>query len=84
MALVRIATVKSRVKRRHVNKYKYTIGEELECKSRLKINIAVMLSLYWRKKKTKSQKETQAKNWIKSRLRLVIFQTLWPKYCFHL
>ena len=32
MVLVRIATIKSRVKGHHVNNYKYTIGEELECK----------------------------------------------------
>ena len=32
MVLVRIATIKSRVKGHHVNNYKYTIGEELGCK----------------------------------------------------
>ena len=32
LALVRIATIKSQVKGRHVNNYKYMIGEELECK----------------------------------------------------
>ena len=31
-ALVRIATIKSRVKGHHVNSYNYKIGEELECK----------------------------------------------------
>ena len=32
MTIVRIATIKSRVKVHHVNNCKYTIGEELECK----------------------------------------------------
>ena len=32
MALVRIAAIKSRVKGHLVNNYKYTTGEELECK----------------------------------------------------
>ena len=44
LALVRIATIKSQVKGRHVNNYKYMIGGELECKLEAKINIAVMLS----------------------------------------
>ena len=32
MTLARMAQIKSRIKGLHVNNYKYTIGEELECK----------------------------------------------------
>ena len=53
------------------------MGEELEWKLEGQNKmIAVMLSWYWQRKKTKSQKEAKAKNLIKSEFQLVIFQTL--------
>ena len=79
---VRIVTIKSRVKGHHVNNYNYTSGEELECKH--KVQYTLMLSWYWRRRKAKSEKEKQAKYRLKSGLRLVVFQTLWSKYCFDL
>ena len=68
MVLVRIATIKSRVKGHHVNK-SIISAKNWNANSRLKINIIIMLSWYWRRRKTKSQKEKQAKNRINGGLR---------------
>ena len=67
MVLVRLATIKSRVKGHHLNK-SIISAKNWNANSRLKINIVIMLSWYWRKRITKSQKEKQAKSRINGRL----------------
>ena len=64
--LFRIATIKSRVKGHHVNNYKYTIGQELECKLQAQNKYNSHATMVLAKEETKSQKEKQAKNRIKS------------------
>ena len=58
MALVRIPTIKPRVKGHHVNNYKFRISEELECKlkGQNKYSMhAIMLLLKEKNKKPKGK-----------------------------
>ena len=61
MALVKMATIKSRVKGQHVNNYKYTIEKELECKLEAQNKYSSHAIMVLAKKKTKSQKENKQK-----------------------
>ena len=58
MALVKIATIKSRVKGHHINNYKYTIDEELECKleAQNKYNSHAVMELAKKKNKKSKRK----------------------------
>ena len=60
----------------YLNNYKYTIGEELECKLEVENKYSSHAIVVLAKEKNKNRKEKREKNWIKSGLGLVIFQTL--------
>ena len=69
MALVRIATIKSRVKGYNVSNYKYMIGEVLECKFEVENKYsshAIMLLGMEKNKKSKGKTSKESdKEWIK-------------------
>ena len=62
MALARIATIKSRLKVHHVNNYKYTFGEELECKPKAQNKYSTHAIMVLAKNKNKNSKGKTSKN----------------------
>ena len=66
MALVRIATIKSRIKGHHVNNYDYRIGEELQCKLETKNKYsdhAILVLAKKNGKKTKGKACKKSDEW---------------------
>ena len=62
MALSRIARLKSRLKVHHVNNYKYTIGDKLECKPKAQNKYSSHAIMVLAKKKNKNSKGKTSKN----------------------